>query len=228
MASPYATRDDVYLLGLSAQAFIALARPFDAVDLNTATVSLKAHGFSVDDLITFEVSDGGELPTDIAVATLYYPIPVSFDLFRVATSFGGTPVSGWVSEGSGWGIVLDPGRRLDKHLLDAAARIDEHLTAHDPPIQRDPNTGLYPTVLVGLNARMAARAAAISLQFENAEFRVATERLFALEERDEKMLADWKAGKPLQPRPTDLNTIADNSARAASGRDPIPWNPGVI
>jgi hypothetical protein len=222
----YATPDDVYQGALSAQAFIVVSRPVDAIDRLTATVRLKAHGLMASDTVTLEVTDGGELPTGMSEFTAYQPIRVSADLLQFAES--GVTFTSWASPGLGWGISVDPLRRLLWHLDDRAAVIDEHLTAHSPPIPLDPTTGRYPPILIGLNARMAARAAVISLQLENAEFKVATDRLFALEEQDLKMLADWKSGKPMLPRPVDADSIADNSARAWSLRDPIPWNPGTL
>lgn len=224
----YATRRDVYLLGLSAQAFVTRSRPFDAVDATSATIRLRAHGLDVGDVVTFDVVSGGALPTGISAAALYYPIAVGSDLLRIATTPAGSPIASWASAGSGWALAIDYGPRLDAHLADAAAMIDEHLTAHEPPILPDPSTHAYPPILVGMNARLAARAAVTSLQIENAAYRVAVDRLFACETRDQEILAAWKAGKPIQPRPTDETTAADNAAIAVSGRAPIAWTSGAL
>lgn len=225
----YSTLDDVFLLGLSAQAFVVLARPFDAVDAASATIRLKAHGLSALDVITFEVTEGGALPTGISAFTAYYPIPVSADLFRVALTPNGTPIASWADGGEGWTLQVDTTRRILAHNEECAAEIDEHLTAHQPPIQPDPLTGKYPQVLVGLNARMTARAAIISLAIENDAYRVPRDRLMDREETDLKMLAAWEAGKPIQPRPTDETpAVAENSARASAGV-PVDWrNCGVL
>ena len=225
----YSTLDDVFLLGLSAQAFVVLARPFDAVDAASATVRLEAHGLTTKDVVTFEVTEGGELPTGVSAFVPFYPIPITADLVRFATTPNGTPIASWADAGTGWKIKVDTTRRILAHNEEEAARIDEHLTAHKPPIQLDPSTGKYPQVLVGLNARMTARAAAISLAIENEAYRVPRDRLMEREEADMKMLADWQAGKPIQPRPTDETpSIAENSARAFSGI-PIDWrNCGVL
>jgi hypothetical protein len=225
----YSTLDDVFLLGLSAQAFVVLARPFDAADAASATIRLKAHGLTVLDVITFEVTEGGALPTGISAFTAYYPIPITADLFRVALTPNGTPIASWVSAGSGWSVQVDTTRRILAHNEECAAEIDEHLTAHKPPVQPDPITGKYPQVLIGLNARMTARAAIISLAIENDAYRVPRDRLMEREAADVKMLTDWEAGKPIQPRPTDETpTIAENSARTSAGT-PIDWrNCGVL
>lgn len=223
----YATLDDVYVLGLSAQAFLTRARPYDAVDRTTATIRLKGHGFSTADVITFEVTSGGSLWTAGSAFVPYYPIPVSSDLFQVATTPNGTPFASWVSAGSGWAIGVDPARRVQAHLEETAAQIDEDLTADSPPIKVDPITLKYPQQLIGLNARMAARAAALSLQIENAAYRVAVDRLFAKEAADNAQRAIWRAGKPLNPRPTDQTDIPDNATLAA-GDTATRWRTGRL
>jgi len=226
---PYAVIDDIYELGLAARAFIAYARPFEAVDITTGTIRLKAHGYDPSDIITFEVSSGGQLPSQLSAFAPFYPYVVTSDLFKVCSSPGGSPIAPFDVVGSAWAIAIDPIRRLNKHLADTSAIIDEHLTAHEVPIDPDEN-GHYPPVLVGVNARMAARRAVNSLQVENAQYRVAIERLNAFEEFDNEMLKDWKAGKPVQPRPKPdaQNARLDNLAIARSRRPLIGWRRGTL
>lgn len=223
----YATLDDVYLLGLTARAFVTLARPFDGVNAASATIRLKAHGLALADVITFEVTSAGALPTGLSAFTPYYPVPVSSDLLQIATSSGGPPIASWVSGGAGWGIAVDPARRIQAHLEETASEIDENLTADDPPIKVDPVTGKFPQQLIGLNARMAARAAVLSLAIENAAYRVAVDRLFAKEAMDKEQLAIWRAGKPLNPRPTDQTDALDNAAIGSSDAG-TPWRSGTL
>lgn len=225
----YCTDDDVFTLGLAAQAFVVRARPVQAADIDgaTGTIRLKAHGLTSADLVTLEVTSGGSLPTGLSAFTAYSPIVVSFDLLQLAETPDGDALT-FASGGSGWGLAIDPLRRLRAHALEVSAEIDEHLTAHDVPIQPDPVTGKYPQVLVGLAARMAARAGVNSLQIENPQYKVAVDRLFAREEFDKILLADWKAGKPVQPRPTDGDDVADNGARASSARRPVCWETGRL
>src|SRR5512145_2507868 len=106
----YATRDELFLLALAASAFVAYARPFDAVDANTATIRIKGHGYSNDDLITFECPTG-TLPNGISQFVVYHPIVVSGDLFQVTTTSGGTPIASWSDVGEGWGVSVDVNRR---------------------------------------------------------------------------------------------------------------------
>jgi hypothetical protein len=224
---PYATTDDVFTLALSASAFVVYGRPFNDIDIQTGTIRLKAHGFSGEDLLTFEALEGGEVPPEISAFQTYAARPLSADLFQIASA-DEDPIPYFLAAGSGWLVTFDPIRRLQKNLVERAGFIDEHLTAHDPPIERDPITGDYPPALVGMNARLAARQTINSLQFDNAAFRVAVDRLFDSEKFDAIILADWKAGKPIQPRPTDANATADNSARAVSSGLPVEWENHVI
>jgi hypothetical protein len=222
----YATREQLYLLALAAPAFVAYARPFDAVDATTATIRLKGHGLSVNNPITFEGSSGGYLPTDITEFSVYYAQPITSDLFQVSETLGGFPIASWTEPGEGWAIAIDPGPRLDAILEERSAFIDEHLTAHEPPIQVDAITGKYPQVLIGICARLTARQAIASLESENPQYRIAIDRLLASEEADNLLLKTWKDGKPIQPRPTDENTALDNAAVARSGRDSMGWSSG--
>ena len=228
MSVAYCTTDEVFTLGLAAAAFVTRPRVPDAVQANPATIRLKAHGLTASDVITFEAVSGGALPTGISGFQPYYPIPLSADLIQVATTPNGTPIASWASTGGGWGVCVDPLRRIAAHCLEVSAEIDEHLTAHEPPLLVDPVTGVYPQVVIGLAARMAARAAVTSLQVENAAYRVAVDRLMAREEFDKLLLADWKAGKPVQPRPQDQNEIADNAPRAGYGRTNAGWSRSYV
>lgn len=229
----YATRANVYALGLSAMAFASRPRPVASGDADaaSATIRLTAHGLSDGDVVTFVVTSGGALPTGVSAFVPYYAHVVTSDLFRVSTTSGGVPIASWVSAGSGWAISVDPGPRIDAHLEDAAARIDECLTAHDPPLLVDPTSGKYPAVIVGLNARMAALSAVDTLAFDNPAFRSVVDRLEAQRDWDGygdkgaiagTLLGDWKLGKPVQPRPTDEDNTLDNAA-IATASDPMPW-----
>lgn len=217
----YSTDDDVFTF-LSAQAFVIRPRPFEAVDIATGTIRLTAHGLSSLDSVLLTATSGGSLPTGVSAFQYYPPTVLGADLFRLVG------FNSFASAGSGWSVSVDPARRLAKHRLDAFARINEHLTAHTPPLDVDPDTGLYPPIIIGLEARMAARAAVTSMQVDNAAYRVAVDRLFAIEEADQKILDAWLAGKPVQPRPVDQSSTIDNAAIAVSGRAPVGWSTGMM
>lgn len=230
----YATLTDVYRLALTARAFVVAPRPLDpkagdSLDFATGTFSLTGHGLSGDDVVRIVVPGGGGAPTGAPLVTPLHVLPLDFWRFKLALTQGGAALTfadaGTFSAGYGpsaWTIQIDPEARILAHLEDTAGRINEHLTAHAPPIQPDPITGLLPPVLIGLNARMAGRAAVTSLQIETASYRVAVDRLFAQAKADGdadppaqkgSLLGDWKAGKPIQPRPTDETPrVPDNAA----------------
>jgi hypothetical protein len=220
---PYATKYQLFSLALAAPAFVAYARLIDEADPVTGTIRLKAHGFAPDDIISFEVADGGFLPSEFSRFLTYHPAPISADLFQVTRLLDGVTIDSFVNVGSGWSVALDPYARLEMHLKEASSRIDEHLTAHDPPIRVDPVTGEYPFVLVGLTCRMAARSAIPSLFSENSQYRESVEMLKRLEESDEELLKAWKAGKPIQPRPTDETPEPENVFRAQADREGSGW-----
>ena len=226
----YATVDQTYQLALTARAFVVAPSPIQAVDPNTGTIRLAAHGFGAADQILFQVTSGGLLTPELSAFAYYTPIVLGADLFQVADTVTGLPIV-FAQTSRGWSVGVDPSRRLALHLEDAAARINAHLTAHSTPILVDATTGLYPSVLVGLNARMAARSAVTSLQVENPAYREPMDRLFAMAATDGdtdppaqpgSLLGDWKSGVSILPVPRDQNTLADMGPRAR-GRLPIGW-----
>lgn len=216
----YATRDDVFALALTAKAFVTRAQPVDDVDTATGLVRLRAHGLTADDVIYLEVTSGGSLPTGLVANQAYGVEPVSFDLLRIVD---GTPVTSYAEGGEGWSVQVDQMRRLDRHLEAAAARIDEHLTAHATPLKAP-----YPVQVVELNARLAARRMVGTLAFENSAYGASVEQLNATVDQDEKLLDRWFNGRPIHPRPTDQTTTADNGARAGRARTPSNWTTGRL
>lgn len=223
----YATRQDVYDLGLGAQAFASRPRPVGTggviaagvdVDLATGTIRLRAHGMTALDLFTLEVTTGGALLTGASAFVAYSPIIISGDLFRIA----GLTVP-LASAGSGWAVTVDPERRIDRLCEERSGWIDEHLTAEVPPIKAP-----YPSQLVGLCARLVARYGVPTLAFENPAFRSALDRIEAMREADDRVMAAWLAGKPINPRPVDQTTTPDNGALADTTRAPTRWRTGAL
>lgn len=213
----YCSDDDVFTLGLDARAFEVRARKFDDVDAASGTIRLKAHGLTAEDVVVFEVTTGGTLPTGESAYVPRYPLIVSFDLLQLAATPSGTALT-WADGGEGWLLAVDPLRRIQAHAEAVTATIDQKLVAHATPIQVDPITGKYPMVLRALAARMTARAAVTSLQAENPRYKSAVDRLLAQEEFDNAMLDGFeKNGIPIRPAPTDTTPgVADNGARGAT------------
>lgn len=220
----YCTRDEVFNLALSAKAFVVRGQVKDAIDIGTGIIRLKAHGLSDDDFVTLEVTTGGALPTDLLAFTKYPVEQVEFDLIRIRDPDTLVPIESYASGGNGWKVIVDLMRRLDLHRFASAARINESLTAHEPPLDEP-----YPIQVVEINARLAARRMLTSLQFDNAAYKVSTDQLRETAEQDEDTLRRWMAGKPVHPRPIDQTpSINDNAARATASRDPVGWNTGML
>lgn len=248
MAVPYATLRNVYDLGLTAAAFVTRPRALDpragdAFDFATGTFRQLAHNLAEDDLVQLVlIASAGALPGGASSTVVYSPLPLDFFRFRLALSPGGPAITftdaGTSSrDGStAWGIQTDPERRLERIILSESASIDQDLTAHSTPLEPDPLTGEYPPKIVGIVARCAARRAMAGLQFENAAFRAAAERLTAEEKRDDEQRAAWRLGQPIYPNPKDqTDGSPDNTFRArnaqSSGccsRPPICWVTGRL
>lgn len=229
MTVPYCEPRDVYDLGLTAQAFVVRPWPLDPkagdyLDAATGTFSKVGHGLAADDLVRLVlIASGGALPGGASALTVFSPLPLDAWRFRLATSPGGSAATftdagqSSTNGASSWGIQVDPERRLRRIILSVSADLDQDLTAHATPIERDPLSGSYPEKLVGIAARITARRAVTGLQFENAAFKAAAERLFAEEKRDDEQRAAWRLGQPLYPVPKDQTEgQADNGARAAN------------
>lgn len=219
----YATRDDVFQKALAAGAFVVRARPFDAIDIATGIITFKAHGLNALDLITLEVVSGGELPYTLATGQPYSVEVVSFDSLRIIDPDGGSPITSYPNAGQGWAIAIDPIRRLESNLDSNAGIVDEHLTGHEPPLKEP-----YPRQVVWVNAVLAAHDTVTSLQFDNAAYRVASDILEKKWDRAQGMLQTWLKGKPVQPRPTDQDTLPNTGARAGVSQQPSNFYTGTI
>lgn len=239
VAHAYSTPDDAYRVsGLGALAFVSRPRPIDpragdAFDPITGTFSLIGHGYTADDRVRLVLTGSGSLPAG-ATSTALHVLPVDYFSFQVATAAGGAALT-FADRGAGWGVQIDPEPRLVRIAQDVASIIDECLTAHSTPILRDPVTLTYPTVLVGLSARMVARRYLPTMAGENPAIRSALDRLMASAAFDGdggpvvpgSLLGDWKAGKTIAPQPTD-QTAGPDDAAWANGRAPQASRPWVM
>ncbi len=222
----YATLDETYNLALTARAFVVGASKIDACEVDTGKILLPSHGCSSADLLRFSCTSGGSLPPELDAFTYYSPIIVGGDVFQVNDG-SGAPII-FTADPRGWSVIVDPVRRLTMHLRDAFGRINNCITAHETPIKVDPITGLYPPILVGMNARVGARSCVTSLQLENAQYKSALDRLFKLEMSDESTLAEWKDGKPILPKPTDQTSTPEMGAVTTFGRRASSWSTGRV
>lgn len=232
MAVSYAQPQDVYDLGLTARAFVVRPRGLDpaagdSFDPNSGTFRLIGHGLADDDAVEFVLVGVGKIPVGASLGTPYYPLPIDFFRFQLATSPGGSALT-FHSEGEkAWALQLDPERRLRRVLRAVSADIDQDLVAHATPIEPDSITGAFPDKLVGIVARCAARRMVAGMAFEVAQFKEAAERLFAEEKRDDEQRARWRAGQPILPAPVDqAPKKAEASPRALNRADDVT-RPGL-
>lgn len=245
MTVEYCTPQDVYALGLSAAAFVRRPRVLDPstadfLDPVTGIFTQAAHDLVADDRVRVVlVAKGGALPTGIDPTVIYTPIVIDFWRFQLSLD-GSTPITfgdtgtSTNSGASSWGILADPERRLRRIILSSSAELDQDLTAHTTPIQIDPATGRYPEKLIGMTARVSARAAMLTGMFENALAKKASDRLEAQEKRDDEQRRRWFSGEPLKPPAVDQTPeIPDNGPRAsnvalATCRPAMIWVRGTL
>lgn len=123
----YGTRQGLYGHGLRADALVSLPRAVAAVDVATSTFTLRGHGYSAGDVLTFETR-GGTLPPPLSAALPYEVAPASGDLFKLAgvtlTGAGSLPLS----------AVLDLDATIDRALRAWSRHIDQHIPAHETPL----------------------------------------------------------------------------------------------
>jgi hypothetical protein len=130
MGAAYGTRKGLYRHGLRADALVSLPRHLAAADPTTDTFTLRGHGLSDGDVVTFEAR-GGTLPAGLSASTPYVVARISSDLFQVTlagivadiTTAGSAPFS----------LVLDLDQAVDDALRMFSRHIDDHLPAHATP-----------------------------------------------------------------------------------------------
>lgn len=217
----YAVSQDVYDLGLTAQAFALMPRALDPrraeyLTPSTGTFRVLGHGFTVDDAVEFVLIGAGAIPGGASLDSTYHPLPLDFWRFRLSLSRGGTPVTFTDTGSGGWALQVDPERRITRACAVVSDEIDQDLIAHATPILPDPVTHAYPGKLVGIVARYVARRLVAGITFENAAFRAATERLQAEEKRDDAQRERWRNGEPLLPTPLDQTATPDDTAKTGT------------
>jgi len=232
----FSTVAQMYARALPAAAFAARPRTVEGVTIATGVLRLTGHGLSLDSLLQFSLegqaafgATANALPGGLTANVNYEAAPLAgSNLFKVRPE-GGAIISSFSSEPVGpFAIVVDPEAALLEQLDDATARIEEKLTANAVPILPDPTTGLYPSILVGICARMAARQAVIALGLQNPQYAAQQKMLLDGAAADDLMLATWLAGRPVNVRPLDQTTELENAARAGRDFAPTDWRTGTL
>lgn len=220
----YATRADIFALGLRAEVFASRARAVEAVDAATAVFRLSSHGFDAGlPLINFVVTGSASLgrpsvvlPTGLSAVVAYEPSAFagSGNLFTVAPVNGAT-ITSLGNAGTGtFSVESDIGPTLDAILVAETARLNNSLTAHNPPILVDPSTGLYPEILTAMVALRAALRARLVLGLSNPQYAESFAPMEQAQQEETTRLAEWMKGRPILPRPIDqTGTRPDDAPR---------------
>lgn len=201
----YATRSNVYALGLPPAAFVRAPRTVEAVDASTDTFTIRGHGLDAGRAVTFALQGsptpvlgvtGSALPAGLSASTVYYALPLSGDLFQVSLTSGGAAVA-ITDAGTGiFGVAVDFSADLDAQLESTAGDIDIACAAHGTPFPPDAG-GAYPPWLVGLNARLAAADSLIVFGLQNPIYEASMRRILDRVETDRKDMEWWKKGAPI-------------------------------
>lgn len=142
MAKP--TRASVLAFGLPPPAAASPPLLVEQVDTATGLLFYRAHGLSADDPISLRLvrdttlgAPTPALPTGLAEGVTYYAQPSTSDAFRLATSSGGSPISGYAAEGTRFSWLFDPFAALDAAIDKAWTAVLADCTAHGGEVEAD-------------------------------------------------------------------------------------------
>lgn len=158
-AAAYATREDVYRVGLPRGSIVDPARLVAAADPVTHRLQLEGHGFSQDTAVQLQVDLGGVLPTGLALMTIYYVVPVlvaagipSESLFQLAAAPGTGSAIAFTDAGTAPFRCFVPfGQSIDRELEQHSRWIDSML-----PMQSAPLSLPVPSWITSVVAKRAA------------------------------------------------------------------------
>lgn len=233
----YATRENVFDLGLRAEAFLARPRAIEAVDPATGVLTLRSNGLFAGYVLTLFVEGSAtpgrpsaSLPGGLSASVVYEAAPVngSSDLFKVKP-VGGALISSFTNAGTGvFSMVVDIGRTIDRIALNESGNIDEELTNNSPPITADPVTHLYPEILIGVCARRTAVRAALIFGLSSPVYQASLDKLIAGQAFDDLALKRWYEGRYINVHPPDQGAEPINAPLAGYAYAPTNWHTGTL
>lgn len=194
----YATRRDVYELGLPRGTLRSDARVARASNPATDTIELDEHGFETNDRVLVRALEDGALPAPLQASTVYYAIRVSDSTLQLAAAESGPAID---LTSTGDGIVLVAPLPIER-VLEAYSRVVEDWVPHLVPFVTP-----YPTTIVMTVAELSAR----KLQLMSGQISVSMQ---AIEEAAQKRLERWASGIPIRD---DRATKSSNLAVVARG-----------
>lgn len=210
-----ATRQNVYALGLSPEAFARPPRELEGVVPSSGLLLLRSHGFDVDAptvLVTLSSSVLGApaaaLPTGLTEGLTYFARPTgSSDTFALAATPGGSPIASFADAGEGrFGALIDHGVYLDAAIASASALVESYAIAHKGPI----NAAILPLVEAIIATRIYVTAHAFgnpvfakSMAFEPPDF---------IRKLIDELMRLWISGAPIVGATDVTPDFAEDSA----------------
>jgi hypothetical protein len=179
------------------------------VDATANTLTLGAHGFALNDLVSFRPEAGGSLPAPLVAGTSYYAIPVTDDSFSVATTEDGSSVN--ITSAGSLFVAIAP-LPVAAAISWASQIIDDMLPAHVVPIEAD----AIPEIVRFTCAELAAGKLA-------ARSGNASKSLTEIVDAANKRLARWGKGVPIRGAVVPPHAGLSASATAPF-RDRRGWN----
>jgi hypothetical protein len=219
----YCALQDVFNLGLDAQAFRSRALLSEGVVPSTGTITLSGNGLSLNAQVSLVVMSSSTLgaapaavPTGLAVGTPYYALPVSGSsmLLQLAATQSGSPITFSDGGAGAWGILIDPTIWLAAAITAASLVIDQYSTAHAAPINA--------AVLTLVAARLAAHFCVAAHSMMSPAFSGILERPSMVDKLIRKLLDFWVEGAPIKGATDATPSIADDAPRARCNR-PVGW-----
>ena len=179
----YATKRDVYALGLPRG---SLGNPGRLVASSLAvnsTVELSEHGFVQDDKVTVRATEGGNVSAPLVTGTVYYVIPLTDSTFQLASTQGGPAIT-FTSDANSMVVTAD--LPWDELLEYFSRFVDGFLPADAVPLKAP-----YPITVIGTVAELVGR----KIQILSG---TTSESMREMELAAKSKLERWVAGLPVR------------------------------
>ena len=210
----YATRQDVYALGLPAEVFARPPRRVEGVIPSSGLLQIRSHGLALGAALTLSVLSASTLgapvaapPGGLALGQVYGASPIGSDAFQLLDAApAGNLIASFTDAGGGvLGVLVDSGPDLDAALDAATTIINEYARAHAAPIAAPS--------LKFVCAYVAARIYVSAHAPLNPAYAEALEGPSWLRGLINQLFNIWLRGAPIQGAVDATPTLADNGAQ---------------
>lgn len=204
--SAYCNASDLYSHGLPPGGLPNPGRLLASVSADDDTLTLREHGLTDDDPVSFRAEGGGALPTPLTDGTTYYAIAVSDDVISVTDAPGGEAID--ITAAGSRTLLIAP-LPIAKAITWGAAMIENMLPAHLVPLIEP-----YPEIVRMTNAELAVGKL---MTRQGASSTSLSEMVAAAQKRLER----WGKGVPLRgenvPERANLAVSASAATRNSRG-----------